>query len=175
MRTTRVKSHAITGDAMASLAWVKTWGINIGIGLLCMIPLLPLYLWKTHKPSKEELALEQERAQVELQRKVAASTSLADAQQCTGRVKSYTFGKDPIKVNPDGQCKVLFQWPDSTVACLLKKSEGSDKVYGPYGNCPNRTTEPEPLDVEYAWSAGEPFKGRVVLYPRENVQLVRWK
>ena len=147
------------------------------MGIVVLSSLVPAVF--VGKPLTEaEVRLEQEKKALDAKYKLAsnaATLSLADAQDCTGRASpTITVGTEPLEVNKGGQCRVVLQYPDDVVACYLVKSEGDTEWQGPVGaTCPDRKNI-TPVDVEYI-KAVTPFKARVVLYPRAPTQWVRWK
>jgi hypothetical protein len=91
---------------------------------------------------------------------------------CDGIKRRHHFGTEPgDPINPAGQCALDFWLPPGL--CIYQKPAvikvlglGEAPTIGPLGNCPEGKGETKgPKDVEYTWSAGEPFDGFYMLSP----------
>lgn len=121
---------------------------------------------------KQEAAVAQ--ARLDTRRQIAVETMRYPG--CNQQIVEHRFGKEPgDPINRAGICSADF-WMDGP-NCIYQKGASGETV-GPYGRC--RAAEQyknspayrsPPVDVVYAWSAGEPFVGRLKLSPPRYTQL----
>lgn len=88
---------------------------------------------------------------------------------CNERKTSFRYGTEPRLVSENAQCASALWYSGH---CIYAKQAGNEKRLGPFCDKPGRT-EVLPVDIEYAWSSGEPFDGYVLLTGKHVTQFFR--
>lgn len=81
-----------------------------------------------------------------------ASVEPKVSAMCDGLKRTVTYGREPIEVNPNGQCQ-LDLWYTQCIYVQQYQSNIPRQV------CPAGTHATLPNDIQFVWSAGEPFTG----------------
>ena len=82
----------------------------------------------------------------------------AAASVCLRPQHSVPFGRQPVRINPEGRCAPDL-WHDGHCLYVQRAAWTNDGHI--YRHCGGAL----PKDVEWAWSADEPFTGAVALSP----------
>jgi hypothetical protein len=158
---------------LGMVVWYARNGlINITVATTVMVVLLwPIWTHcDTTCEAEKAMQARQEAAQQEMVR--ASRTTDAHCSKLKVRV---TFGnnpRSPTLVSHNAQCAIDWFWGNEQ-RCVYVRLAGSTVPHGPYGTCAAAKPNP-PEDIEYAWSAGEPFDAFVAEVPRRQSRLVHF-
>ena len=158
MRTSRTKPASITAKSMELIRWARWIGITVAVILVLIIPIRHLVKWRTSPPGPTPVAYQQQ------------APAPAVAQACPGLKEPYRFEatKPHFPVNKVGRCSSDFWYAGH---CIKVQLAGSTKELGPFCHTGGKTDELPP-DIEYAWSAGNPFEGAYRLGPPRYVKFL---
>jgi hypothetical protein len=114
------------------------------------------------------------KCQLDKQRAAQATAVAAARQQhplCTGEKFLHTYGTEPGEpVDKNAQCRAALWYKGH---CIFVQQAHSTKALGPFCDKEGKETAALPIDLEYAWSADEPFVNYAAKLPPLHNTLVR--
>ncbi len=148
MRGSRKQIASVWTPAIERSKWLTTAGIALGTLFMLLIPLLFLYEWRT-RPAGERAAT--------YTSSPPPAVAVSGNPACNGIKTPYHFGTEkPDKpFNSAGECSGDL-WHKGH--CIWATQAGSNIPQGPYCDKDGKKNIAR-NDLEYVWSADEPFDG----------------
>jgi len=175
--STLVTWMLVLGLILAALAWMAGHtGWAGGFATLAILAVALYNLWvhtcwtqSCEMQQRSEASIKTAKWQAAAVQQQYAATP-AVLQQCPGLKEPYQFEatKPHAPVNKVGRCSSDF-WHAGH--CIKVQVAGSAKELGPFCHTGGKTYELPP-DIEYAWSAGNPFEGAYRLGPPRYVKFL---